>query len=736
MADDLFADIQGDDLFGDIKVPKGKPGVRAALIDIMKNRRGRRTAVDVVRGTAGKPNIARSTDYGVGSAAADAATLGLTTQANAGIGALITGLQRAVPGGKQPTYTAKDYYDASRLFEAAQREKFAADHPVQNVTANIVGALGMPGAKQAAKFVVGKTAPALATMGKEIPRAVRAAQVARTSGVAGTMGATQGALQARPGEEVSEAKRAGTTAAIAAPILGKAAEYVPGAVRATTRLARRAVGAGTSAAITSVEKLQKTLRQAGVTEDAINAVKARWDQMGGVTPALIDLVKEAGGSAEVLGLLAKSPAKAPVRVAAANNAKAVTEAVEPTLKTAMRTSPPPTVAPETGAAKYADELNTLFDKSRKKYKADFKIAEAASPETAIVDEDEVRPFFDKMAVPQNYEEALPGVSAVKRYLDKKREMIAGRADPSDWPEGESLTLPTPLTMLELQKMRQALGHYGSKYADEAGGALAGDLKGVLNSEIDRLVTENKMSGDPAILDKWKAAIAGYGEHKANFGEGLPAKLTARKPNGEREVPSNLAAETIFGSKSLNKTLDELGGSLDLVSPEAVRALREELYGRVKPADLPKLRETSGGKRLLPEDLVDEAKMADVLEAVPEQAKTARELQAVVEGSASKNTPILETVTPGDIAYPTRGTADFGLKFWRMLGRLSGPEYEAALKTLTSKDPDAQRRLLDGLMKKYPRAARAVAPALARPMVTTGDSGAEDALVEDYGLTEP
>lgn len=945
MADDLFADIPaGDaDLFGDIPVPKGKPGVRAALRDLMRERKAlpKRSGLDLVSDRM-----------------ANAFTLGLSNQSDALIGAGITGLQRLVPGGAQPTYTSRDMYDARRLLANAEQQRFAGRHPIVAGTSDVVGALGMPGGKQVGAYVVGKTAPALAAAGKSIPFATRAAQTARLAGTGGALTGITAANTARPGEEVSEGTRGALMGAALAPATELGLRVTPGMARATGRLAARAVGRGPSAEITSVEKLQKALRQAGVSPEAIIAAADRWTQMGGVDPALIDLVKEAGGSSEVLRLLSRSSAKAPARRLAEDyaeqtvgdvQAKATEQAqalptggetrtpsqiradldaergvadaeaaqraaeiarrgdtksatveqrgtkaldqidqaeadrlaqIEATRVAETPEIPPAPRARESGAAAFADEINLKHDASQKVYKDAYAAAEVADPETAVVDDKEVRPLFEKLRIPRNFDTELPGVAAVTKYLAKKKGAIAP-GDINDWPEGEAMGNAASLTMTDLQNMRQVLTHYASKYADEPGGALAARLKASLDGEIDRLAAENKITGDPEIVDKWKTAIAGYAQHQKDFGSGTAQKLTARNARGEREVASHQAGDVVFGAPnqlSMNKSLSEMGDTLDLVSPESVRALQEELYGRVKPADLAKLRETTGGKRLLPEDLsteaiaaqeaaaaadakaagagesatatakalreaqagatgarktqvdlnaaaradraaaqvtarrapldaqqqaleigegalktpseefapavggVDEinlpkvqsgakqsvldliegkapgAKLSDLLKprvgqnlgtaigpqdvarmqarmrAIQGQAQTSQQLQGATDISALANTPLLETVTPGDIAYPTRGSADFGLKIWRALQGLHGEEYEAALRALTSKDPSTTTRLLEGLTKKYPSARKAVAPFLVRPSAQRGDPGAVDMLAEDYGVT--
>lgn len=625
----------------------------------------------------------------------DSYTLGVGRHVSGGIDAGITALQRAIPGGSDPDYTPGDAYKASRLLEESKSSEYRAKHPLMSTAADVTGALAMPGAKQVGKFIVGKTAPALAAAGKKVKMGTRAAQTLRASGVAGAQTGALAANTAKPGEEVERGTTAAVTGALLAPVAGLGAGLVAKAAPPLIRTGQKIVGPMVAGApkgepiltataraalqpptvdVTSAEKLAKVLRREGLTPDAVRAAQAAWDEAGGISPNLIDILKDAGASPGVLRLLQRSGAQAPARVEAAKYAQETVEGVQkkaldevgtlptgeprtPTqiradldaratgvdtdLAAAMQEPPAPPRPKESGAAQFADELNRLYDTSQSTYQKAYTAAENAKPEAAVVDDAEVRPLFAKLEIPQTFDEALPGVAAVKKYLEGKKRAVAP-GDPSDWPEGEVLGNTTPLTMLELQKMRQVLNHYASNYADEPGGALASRLKGNLDAEIDRLVTDNKLSGDPAVVDLWKAATEGYRQHQKTFGEGLAAKLTERKPDGSRKVPDNMAAETVF-TGSLNKTLNELGESLDIVSPNAVRALQEELYGRVKLSDLPALRETTGGKRLLPDDLTEAAMAVPPANLDAEAAAAARKAALDAERAALETgEKVLET----------------------------------------------------------------------------------------------
>src|SRR5690606_36730866 len=87
--------------------------------------------------------------------------------------------------------------------------------------------------------------------------------------------------------------------------------------------AQRVVGRGPSAETRSIEKLQQRLRKAGVTPDALQAVTDECARTGGVTPAVIDILKDAGAAPEVLRMVARSTGNAQARKIAEDYAEAV-----------------------------------------------------------------------------------------------------------------------------------------------------------------------------------------------------------------------------------------------------------------------------------------------------------------------------------------------------------------------------------------------------------------------------
>lgn len=692
-----------------------KPGVAAALKDYADLQ------------TMGGKYPRRSTDN-LTQRMTDAASLGLSTQFNAGLGAAGTGVLNLIPGLKKP-YSAKDYYDAVRLYENAQQATLSKKHPLMATMADITGSLAMPGATQVGKFIVGKTAPALAAAGEKVPLAVRAGQTARGAAAAGVQTGALAAATAQPGEEVERGKEGAVAGALLAPAaslgagaaaklapaLGRTAQRIVGpVVRGTPKgepvlgdLARRVL-TPPDAEITTVEKLVKALRREGLKPEALQAARDAWEKTGGVSPTLLDILKDAGASPGVMVLLRRSGAQAPGRVAAETYARDTVEGVQkkaleeagklPTGEprtpvqiradleariaeaeakqaatltrvtrkadtkavtvdkrldktlagideTALNSQIEPPAAPvrrEQGAAAFADDINAKYDASKKVYEDAYKQAEAAKPESAIVAPDEIRPLFTKI-----YSELgqpnpdSSGVKAVTSYLEGLRTRTAPGSI-ADWPKGDA-PQGEPLTVLQLEHARQMMNEFATKHQGTQGEMAALKVKKTLDGELERLATEDKIVGDdPEVVDKWRTAILGYAQHQEKFGSGLAAKLTERTPGkpGERIVQPWRAADVIFGdraegSKPLNTVLNDLEPALAVASPESTEALKGELYGRLKPEDLAKLMNGTGGEKLLPRDLVEASLAAQKANRATEEAAAASREAATAAAEGRK-----------------------------------------------------------------------------------------------------
>jgi len=633
---------------------KSSPGTRAALKDIFASQ-GR-------------------VPYGMSDIAAENFTFGLTNQVNAGLGAAVTGVKN-VASGKKPAYTAKEYYDAYRIYDNARRKAYSAKNPVGAFAASVFGGVAAPG--NFGKFIVGKTAPALAAAGKKVPLGVRVAQGLRTSGVAGAQGALQGAAQANPGEEVDEAVRTGATAAVLAPVVGgalaagvKAAPFVSRTGRrmaapvtkplinttkpgSTTRELLEKYIAPPTADAETLRKIANILQKQELEPSAVQAALNEWKKAGGVTPAMIDILRDAGASQPVLTFLNESNITAPVRAAAEAQAAKVVGGVQEraltateALKTgdprtpsaiaadlqartgavdeglaaqqaaieagrvaAQKTAPAAPVAPEEGAAAFANDLNAKYDVSYKAQRDAYDAAESAAPEEAFVVDSEVRPFFAKLENEfKGYDPDLPALKPIRKYLAEKKSKIApGNAE--DWPEGEVMELATPLTVQDMQFIKQMMNDFSDTATSNSAKKVAGDIKRVVEAEETRLLDNNLVSGNPEVIGLWKDASSAYRQFKTDFGSGLAEKLTKRGPTGEPVVEPFRAAEVIFGAKGtkpVNTLFSDLTDALRIASPEATEALKGELYLRLadNPKELARLLNSTGGRALLPQELAE------------------------------------------------------------------------------------------------------------------------------------
>ena len=629
---------------------KSSPGTRAALRDIMKSQ--------------GK------VPYGMSDIAAENFTLGLTNQAMAGIGALGTGIKNTVSG-KKPAYTSKEYYDAYRMWENARRKVYAAEHPGRSFGAAVLGGLAMPGGEAVGKFVLGKTAPALAAAGKKVPLGVRTAQGLRTSAVAGAQGATQGALQANPGEEGSEALRAGALSAVAAPVIGGAAEAVRTVAPVVSRTSRRAAApvtvpltnltkpGSTSRALLekyvapptpeaeSLRKIAKVLQKQQLDPAAVEAALTEWKKAGGVTPAMIDILRDAGASQPVLRLLNESEVTAPVRAAAERQAAEAVKGVqgralaeteklqtgEPRTPSAIRADIEARTVPidEDLAARQAEVARrgqtktTTLDRrlesetAKADRQADVAIDKATftrdltqrdAPRAPVAQEEGAAAFADDLNAKydesyKTYKEKFDAVENLDpetaRVADDEGDRIykalldpiKNRSDRATkevrsylkefWPEDGKLTV------LQLRHMEEDLNGIIQGSMDKRNADVAVSVKKALDNETNRLFTEGKIEGDPNVITLWADAKNAFIEHQKNFGKGLAKTLTERDPYQPdvRKVEPWKAAEVIFGpkgTKPVNTLFSELTDALRIASPDATKALEYELYLRL--ADKP------------------------------------------------------------------------------------------------------------------------------------------------------
>ncbi len=291
---DVKGETQTDDgwsvVESSVRGAKTSPGVKAALQYLMRNHK------------PGEPYTAYGTPSGrmLNAAAFNlpniSAGLSMATQ---------TALQRAVPGGKDPNFTANDMANAYRILTNAETQSARDKHPYVSTAIDIGGSLAMPGANAVGKYVVGETIPRLAAAGMKIPARARLAATGRASLTGGALTGTASGMQAAPGEDLKDAQSGAVTGALMAPVMGLVAAGVTKAAPVVTRVVKRAFGKGESAMESSGRKISVILRKAGVLPANINAALAEW-RANGVSPNFIDIVKTSGALPDVMSMIRKS----------------------------------------------------------------------------------------------------------------------------------------------------------------------------------------------------------------------------------------------------------------------------------------------------------------------------------------------------------------------------------------------------------------------------------------------
>lgn len=564
-------------------------------------------------------------------------------------------------GVKMP-YTADEYYEASRLFDANRREKYAKENPTKAFIGDVAGGFVMPGGKLLEGFVTGAKATRLAAAGLKVPKLTRAGQTLRLSGVGGSMAATQGAAQSRSGEAATQAKQQGLAGAVLAPVVGAA---IPAGVKVAEKLAditSRVIQPRTAQQL-AAEKLQTLLQKAQVTPALIRTALDEFSQTGSVSPTVYDVLRKAGASPDILGLfrakgsypetraLAKkysdemtgnvqsraleatrklstsgeTRTPSQIREEQALEAARVRQETEQAMADATRTTeqatagvaPAPT-GPERGSGArelYAD-LNTLYDTNVKAYTEAFANARKANPESAIIADEQRTPLRTTLyqAMSPFLNPDLKSTSTVAKLAD---DLVDGIV-PAD-AAGEFSKNARPLTVAELFGKRTALVELASNFTksgdNQAAGA-ANAAKSALDAELTRLSNDGHIQGDPEVVNLWNQGLQGFAQTQEIFGKGIAKDLVARTPGkpDQNVIRPYQAGDVIFGKGTSPRNLNDIRADLEPVTavvPNAVTAVQRELYTRVKPENLPEaeaqFNEVFGD--LLPRDLTDAARAA-------------------------------------------------------------------------------------------------------------------------------
>lgn len=623
------------------KGPKLTPGVAAAYRELEQRYQG--TPDDTMSGRV-----------------AESATLGGLGFATRNISKGRVAALKAV-GVKMP-YTADEYYEASRLFDANRREKYAKENPTKAFIGDVAGGVMMPGGKAVGAFVTGAKALRLAAAGTKIPLATRFAQGLRLSGVGGVMGATQGALQARSGEAGTEAVNKGTMGAILAPTVGA---LVPAAIKTGTGLydiASRIVKPRTAMQLAS-EKLGSLLQRAQVAPAAIRDALEHYNATGAIEPSVYDVLRKAGAGPDILKFFQISGAYPATRAAAATRAAETTKALQAKALEATRKLPtsgetrtpsqireaqaaevarvkqeaeqatadaarateqatagvaPAPTGPErgSGAKQLQTELNAALDAETKAYEDTFKELNAARPESAIIADEQRTPLrttlYQAMAPYLNPD--LKSTSTVAKLAD---DLVDGIV-PAD-AAGEFSKNARPLTVAELFGKRTALVEMIAEFTKKGNGQAAGAAeaaKKALDAELIRLSSEGHIQGDVKLVNLYNKGIQGFAQTKEKFGTGIAGELTARVPGkpDQTVIRPYQAGDVIFGKGESPRNLNDLRADLEPlvgIVPDAVTAVQRELYTRIGADKLPekaaRFNEVFGN--LLPRDLTDAANAA-------------------------------------------------------------------------------------------------------------------------------
>jgi hypothetical protein len=599
-------------------------------------------------------------------------------------------------GVKMP-YTADEYYEASRLFDANRREKYAKENPTKAFIGDVAGGFVMPGGKLIEAFVTGKKAAQLTAAGLKVPKVTRAGQAARLSVLGGTMGATQGVAQSRSGEASKKAKEQGAAGAVLAPVVGAA---IPAGLKVGEKLAditSRIVQPRTAMQLAS-EKLGGLLQRAQVSPAVIRDALEHYNSTGTIEPSVYDVLRKAGAGPDILKFFQISGSYPATRAAAAKQAAETTKALQPKALEATRKLPtsgetrtpsqvreaqaaeaarvkqeteqamadatrtteqatagvaPAPTGPErgSGARELYTDLNAAYDASKAAYEVPFKIAQDARPESAVIPDAERSPTISSIIENLGYLNVkIPEIKKIALMIEDLR---LGRSPDAPTtlpplPENDVLRLKNigdpvrraeveaqirqekgldtpvapagsfddvrPLTVQEMWDTREALGGIADNTKSKNVLRIVARGKEAIDTKLDELIAEDKIAGDPAVVNAWREGLNGFFEHQSKFGTGLAADLTARVPGklDQTVVKPYQAGDVIFGKgtspRNLNDIRADLEPIIDIV-PNAVPAVQRELYTRVE--DLPKaerqFNEVFGD--LLPRDLTDAARAA-------------------------------------------------------------------------------------------------------------------------------
>ena len=660
------------------------PGTRAALQQLLREQ-----------------NLRQKTETGVGRIASRATNqmlLGLPDLVGGAMRAGVTGqinLGRRALGLPVP-YTMPDMMAATRLYDEASRRQEAKDRPIQSMAGDVLGGLSMPGGKQVARFVAGKVAPALINAGLKVTKGARAGQLVRGALVGSGLMGTQGAITSPTIEEVpNRAKTGAITGAVAAPLLDIGLGFAGNAIKAGADMVAPAVSSATRTVLKSdvftdnmrtlmdkyfpvkttadratekvARRLATAMQQEGLSVPDMEAALAEVSKSGGITPTVLDVLVKAKAGPKVLQVVSAMGRDGPTRRAAATYAEDIVrgaqkQAIDVTERTFGRAPPtsqlkadveataqaaraaPPTAAPrEEGAAQVLDNLNAKRNELHTAYKEKFAAYDDARPESVIVEDEQRAPLITKILLKSNLDDNSPEGKKLLKEIDDLREGYVG---PPDAEGPQETTRSRPLTVQALRNLEQRFGDTAQTLTGNAKNQYMSAQKAIRDAMVGLADEGHLIGADPEMVQNLSEGIRFFAQERDLFGEGLGAKLTARKPAtepntlGEPAVKPYQAADLLYGpgkeTRSLNDILADIEPLLPHMDPAAIRALKEELYTRTvgqnpetvnaEIADLAE-RFPTAAKALLPPDLVTAAQAAGT-QTTAAQAEAAAAQQAI------------------------------------------------------------------------------------------------------------
>ena len=569
-------------------------------------------------------------------------------------------------GVKMP-YTADEYYEASRLFDANRREKYAKENPTKAFIGDVAGGFVMPGGKLIEGFVTGSKAARLAAAGLKVPKLTRAGQATRLSAVGGTFAATQGALQSRSGEAATQAKQQGLTGAVLAPVVGAA---IPAGFKVAEKLAditSRVIQPRTATQLAS-EKLGGLLQRAQVAPAAIRDALEHYNSTGTIEPSVYDVLRKAGAGPDILKFFQVSGSYPATRTAATKQAAETTKALQSKALEATRKLAPSPEALAEGVAPtsitvptgskglYGDVAETL-SASENAYSSAFADARKANPESAIIADEQRTPLRTTLyqAMSPFLNPDLKSTSTVAKLAD---DLVDGIV-PAD-AAGEFSKNARPLTVAELFGKRTALVELAdnfTKSGDNQAAGAAEAAKKALDDELTRLSAEGHIQGDPKVVDLWNQGLQGFAQHQQlKEAYGLGEKL--------RTMPSDEFQQAVTNVPENLKAMVQAGGAQQLLNTlEKPAPGSTGLLG-----DLQSARDTSNLAAMYGDE---GPKFQQTLADLGTQARNTQELAQAVEGETPSDFSMIEQ--PVDLVRPRLLAARTFLSKLRGKTRLSAEE---------------------------------------------------------------